>query len=232
MTGRTIVLGDLHGCSDALAALLRAIQPERSDRIVTLGDYIDRGPDSRGIIDQLLELARRAWLIPLLGNHDRMFLSLLGGRAFMRSNWMALGGEATLRSFGVAAPELIPDRYVGFLRSCRSAYETPTHLFVHANYLPTLPLEQQPHYVLRWESLKLRTPGPHYSGKQAVLGHSAQRNGEILDLGHLKCIDTCCYGGGWLTALHLETGELLQADLRGRVRTGRPVASAAGRVPL
>jgi serine/threonine protein phosphatase 1 len=201
---------------------LHAIQPERSDRIVTLGDYVDRGPDSRGAIDQLLELARRAWLIPILGNHDRMLLSLVGGKAYMTSNWMALGGGETLRSFGVTTAEAIPDHYLGFLRTCRPAYETPTHLFVHANYLPALPLDQQPHYVLRWESLKLRTPGPHYSGKQAIVGHSAQRSGEILDLGHLKCIDTCCYGGGWLTAFHVESGELFQADLDGRVRTGRP----------
>jgi serine/threonine protein phosphatase 1 len=222
MAGRTIVLGDIHGCSDALASLLHALAPERSDRVIVLGDYIDRGPDSQGAIEQLLELARRTWLIPILGNHDRMLLSLLGGRAYMTSNWMALGGGATLRSFGVAAPELIPERYVGFLRSCREAYETPMHLFVHANYLPSVPLDQQPSYVLRWESLKVRMPGPHYSGKQAIVGHTAQRSGQILDLGHLKCIDTCCYGGGWLTALHLETGELLQADLRGRLRTGRP----------
>jgi serine/threonine protein phosphatase 1 len=225
MGGRTIVIGDTHGCSHALAAVLAAIQPEPSDKIVALGDYIDRGPDSRGVIEQFQDLARRTWLIPILGNHDRMLLSLLGGKAYMFSNWMALGGGATLRSFGVLSPDLIPDRYVAFLRACKPSYETPTHLFVHANYLPGVPLEEQPNYVLRWEALKVRMPGPHFTGKPAIVGHSAQHSGEILDLGYLKCIDTYCYGGGWLTAVHLETGEVIQADLRGRLRPSRSKAA-------
>jgi serine/threonine protein phosphatase 1 len=221
VSGRTIAIGDIHGCSEALAALVRTIQPEPSDTLVVLGDYIDRGPDSRGAIDQLLELAGRCALIPILGNHDVMLLNLLGGKAFMTKDWMAMGGRETLKSFDAAAAEMIPERYVAFLRSCRSAHETPTHLFVHANYLHDLPLDQHPDYVLRWESLKQRTPGPHYTGKIAIVGHTAQRSGKVLDLGYLKCIDTCCYGGGWLSALHVETGELFQTDLLGRLRNGR-----------
>lgn len=226
MAGRTIVIGDTHGCSLALSALLSTIQPQPSDKIVALGDYIDRGPDSRGVIEQFLELALRCRLIPILGNHDRMLLSLLGGKRYMFNNWMAFGGAETLHSFGVMAPERIPDGHLSFLRSCQPSHETPTHLFVHANYLPAVPLEEQPHYVLRWESLKVRTPGPHFSGKQAIVGHSAQRSGEILDLGHLKCIDTHCYGGGWLTALDVETGEVLQADRDGRLRHDRTLAGS------
>jgi len=72
--------------------------------------------------------------------------------------------------------------------------------------------------VLRWESLKLRQPGPHCSGKTAIVGHTAQRDGEILDLGYLKCIDTCCYGEGWLTALDVDSGQVWQADKEGRMR--------------
>jgi serine/threonine protein phosphatase 1 len=60
-------------------------------------------------------------------------------------------------------------------------------------------------------------PGPHYSGKIAILGHTAQRDGRILDLGYLKCIDTCCYGEGNLTALEVHTGQTWQADKRGRL---------------
>jgi serine/threonine protein phosphatase 1 len=114
---------------------------------------------------------------------------------------------------------MIPETYVSFLRACLPAYESPTHLFFHANYLEELPLDQQPPYVLRWESLNHRVPGPHASGKITLLGHTAQKTGEILDLGHLKCIDTCCYGGGWLTAIELTSGEIVQADLQGHLRT-------------
>ena len=62
------------------------------------------------------------------------------------------------------------------------------------------------------------TPGPHESGKTVIVGNSSQKTGEILDLGHLKCIDTFCYGGGWLTALHMGTGEVWQADREGTMR--------------
>lgn len=218
MPGRTLVIGDVHGCSDALAALLRAIAPEADDEVIVLGDYVDRGPDSRGAMDQLLELSRRCRLVPLLGNHDKMLLGLLGAKAYMLRDWMAFGGARTLASFGVASPGMIPEPYIAFLRSCLPAYELPSHLFLHANYLPGLTLDQQPPYVLRWESLRHRTPGPHASGKTAIVGHTSQKTGQVLDLGHLKCIDTYCYGGGWLTSLDVASGELIQANLAGQLR--------------
>ena len=98
-------------------------------------------------------------------------------------------------------------------------YETPGTVFVHANYLPTRPMESQPKFVQRWESLRSRCPPPHYSGKTVILGHTSQRTGEILDLGYLKCIDTYCYGGRWLTALDIETGEVWQTNQDGRLRS-------------
>jgi serine/threonine protein phosphatase 1 len=72
--------------------------------------------------------------------------------------------------------------------------------------------------MIRWESITDITPGPHDSGKIVIVGHTSQKNGEILDLGHVKCIDTCCYGGGWLTALDVHTDEVWQADLQGNMR--------------
>jgi serine/threonine protein phosphatase 1 len=72
--------------------------------------------------------------------------------------------------------------------------------------------------ALRWESLRYSAPGPHASGKVVVVGHTSQKGGEVLDLGHLICIDTCCYGGGWLTALDVRTGEVWQADRNGERR--------------
>ena len=216
--GRVIAIGDTHGCAGALSELLRVIAPTSADRIITLGDYVDRGPDSRGVIDILMQLSRRCWLVPLMGNHDKMLLGLRDGKDYMLQNWMDLGGAATLKSFECNTVQGIPEAYITFLQSCRRWYETPHHLFLHANYLANLPLEQQPLYVLRWESLKTRCPAPHYSGKIAVIGHTAQRSGEVLDLGHLKCIDTCCYGGGWLTALDVCSGQVWQANQQGCLR--------------
>jgi serine/threonine protein phosphatase 1 len=221
MAGRLLAIGDIHGCARALDALLDAIQPAADDCVVTLGDYVDRGPDSRGAIDRLVELDRRCRLVPLLGNHEKILLDLIDGQRSLIDRWVGLGGAATLDSFGCAAPELIPHRYVAFLRSCRSFYETEQHFYLHASYLPHLPLEQQPEETLYWESLRDRIPPPHYSGKTAVVGHTSQRSGLILDVGHLVCIDTACYRTGRLTALEPETGQLWQTNAQGIVRSAR-----------
>ncbi len=69
--------------------------------------------------------------------------------------------------------------------------------------------------------MKMRQPGPHISGKTAIIGHASQKSGEILDLGYLKCIDTWCYGDGWLTALDIDSGQMWQADKAGRMRDER-----------
>ena len=90
--------------------------------------------------------------------------------------------------------------HLALLERCRPYHETEANIFVHANYDPTLPMEDQPFDVLRWESLRERMPEPHVSGKIVIAGHSSQKSGEVLDVGYLTCIDTYCFGGGWLTA--------------------------------
>jgi len=112
----------------------------------------------------------------------------------------------------------IPERHWRFLERRRPFFETDTHLFVHANYLPGRPLKEQPGEVPRWRSLDDFVPGPHVSGKAAVVGHTPQTSGEVLNLGHLLCIDTFVQGDGWLTALDVATGKVWQADERGRMR--------------
>jgi serine/threonine protein phosphatase 1 len=217
MPGRLIAIGDIHGYSKTLATLLAAIDPQPDDTLVALGDFVDRGPDSPGVIEQLIALQGRCRLVTILGNHDEMMLSLRHGGPGL-ADWLSFGGRETLEAYGCGLAE-VPETHIDFLRACSAYYETSRHFFVHASYLPDLPLDWQPPEVLRWESLKQRQPGPHYSGKTALCGHTAQDNFEILDLGHLKCIDTCCYGGGWLTALEVQTGQVWQADQAGKLRT-------------
>jgi serine/threonine protein phosphatase 1 len=133
--------------------------------------------------------------------------------------WLGMGGLATLASYGPGRDlALIPDEHYRFLESCLDFHETESHIFVHANYFPDLPMAEQPVEMLRWESLREMTPGPHESGKTVILGHTSQKRGEILDLGHLKCIDTYCYGGGWLTAIDVQVEEVWQADREGNCR--------------
>jgi serine/threonine protein phosphatase 1 len=217
MNSRTIAIGDIHGCSAALDALLKTIRPRPEDRIVTLGDYINRGPDSRGVIERLIELKDRCRLVPLLGNHDQKLLEARSG--LHPTTWLGMGGIATLDSYGPGRDiRLIPEPHFQFLEGCLDYFETDTHIFVHANYFPDIPMDEQHVGMLRWESLRGMTPGPHDSGKTVIAGHTSQKNGEILDLGHVKIIDTYCCGGGWLTALDVQTDQVWQADREGNMR--------------
>jgi calcineurin-like phosphoesterase family protein len=220
MAGRILAIGDIHGCSTALAALLQAIDPQADDTIITLGDYIDRGLDSKGVLDHLIALADRCRLLPLLGNHDEMMLNAKNSRDDFKF-WMNCGGDAALDSYGSTSRlDLIPAAHFRFLETCLSYFEAETHFFVHANYKPDLPLDRQDDHTLRWLSLRDFVPGPHCSGKVAVLGHTPQP--DVLDLGHLVCIDTKCYDGGWLTALDVQTRQTWQVNERGDHRGGRP----------
>ena len=219
MSPRTIAIGDIHGCSNAFLRLLEAIDPQSDDTLVTLGDYVDRGPDTRGVIDRLLQLPSRCRLVTLLGNHEQMLLEAWAGRVDANF-WLACGGLATLKSYGaVTEVEQIPSEHIEFIENCRLFYEQDAHFFVHANYLPDEPLEEQGRDMLLWRSLRAFTPGPHCSGKTAVVGHTCQPEGEIFDLGYLKCIDTCCYRQGWLTALDVDSGRIWQANQDGDLRS-------------
>jgi serine/threonine protein phosphatase 1 len=229
MPARTIAIGDVHGCSKALAALLEAVRPTALDTLVTLGDYIDRGPDSRLVLDQLIDLRQRCQLVPLLGNHEEMLLAALKDRTMLRC-WLSCGGLEMLSSYGFrieeAPPwrrwdEAIPREHWSFLAHCRNYHETATHLFVHGGCDPNLPMDQQPAEVLRWQFTDPLSARPHASGKIIVCGHTPQRSGEILDLGFLICIDTGCHAGKWLTALDVHSGQWWQANQRGEVRQGR-----------
>jgi serine/threonine protein phosphatase 1 len=225
---RIIAMGDVHGCLPALEAIFEAIDLAPDDTLVTLGDYIDRGPDSKGVVDALLAVAKKCRLIPILGNHEEMLLAVLDGRV-SPADWLRVGGLATLESYGPRPgsaepldrePDLtaISAEHIAFFHSCRAYHETDTHLLLHANYDPDLPLAQQNLATIRWRSLRDTVPGPHCSGKIAIVGHTPSRSGEIFDIGYLKCLDTYCFGGGWLTALCLTTGQVWQANRHGALR--------------
>jgi serine/threonine protein phosphatase 1 len=216
MVGRTIAIGDIHGCSIALAALIADIDPQPHDAIVTLGDYVDRGIDSKGVLDQLIELSARCHLVSILGNHDQMMLRARKGPSEFRF-WMQIGGDAALDSYSSTGTlDRIPVEHFSFLEHCVSDYVTDTHFFVHANYKPDIPIDQLDDQTLRWLSLRDSVPGPHCSGKIAVLGHTPQE--EVLDLGYLICLDTGCCSGGWLTAMDVVSGQIWQYSEHGSPR--------------
>jgi serine/threonine protein phosphatase 1 len=218
---RTFVFGDIHGCLAAFDCLLNAIEFDATDTIVTVGDYVDRGPNSKGVIDRLMELEQKVNLIPLLGNHEEMLLAVLENR-MEPYGWLNHGGVETMDSYGFTGDlNCVPKEHVDFMRRMPSHYETENHFVVHANYDPDLAFEDQPNELLRWLKLSESLPGPHYSGKRAVVGHTHDRQGEIFQVPHLICIDTYCYGGRWLTALELESGKIWQSTRDGHLLTER-----------
>jgi serine/threonine protein phosphatase 1 len=219
---RLLAIGDIHGCSQALHGLLDAVRPQREDLIVTLGDYIDRGPDSAGVLTRLIELRRSHRVVSLLGNHEMMMLAARQS-AGEWAMWHGYGGKETLQSYATpscaATLEDVPVEHWEFMETaCRDWYEAETHFFVHANAYPEIPLDEQPRSMLLWESLT-EAP-PHCSGKIMVCGHTPQRDGLPQRHGHAICLDTWVYRTGWLTCLDVKTGRYWQANQAGGQREG------------
>lgn len=212
-----IAVGDIHGCLTAFLALLEVIRIRPHETLIILGDVIDRGPDSRGVLDTLLSLSRRCELICLLGNHEQMLLDVVEGQMSLRQ-WLGFGGEETLDSYQEGGTfTSFEERHLGFIRSWGDYHETDDYFFAHGNYQAGLPLARQPWHEMRWLSLRDHVPLPHLSGKTAVVGHTSNKQGKVINLGHLICLDTYCYGGGWLTALDVVSGGLWQANQQGQV---------------
>ena len=210
MAGRTIAIGDIHGHREALQAIIEVIDMRPDDTLVFLGDYVDHGPDSRGVLEKVIELHDRANVVALLGNHETMMLAGRDDLGF----WKRCGGDTTIRSYGGDVGG-IPSGHIAFLESLPMYHETGTHLFTHANYAPNKPLDQTDSQTALWLPLT-DLPGPHYSGKIAIVGHTPQSDGAILDHGHVKCIDTGCGYGGVLTALDVGTGHTWQVTETGQ----------------
>ena len=220
---RLLAIGDIHGCFRALSTLVEFVKLTPEDMLVTLGDYVNRGPNTHAVLDWLIHRSRTGTLIPLRGNHELMMLNAReSSEAFW--NWLRSGGDKTLASYSHFDEEGgfadIPESHWDFIENqLRDYYETDRHLFVHANLYPDLPLDEQPEYVLFWEKIDEWTP-PHQSGKTMICGHTSQKTGEILNLGHAVCIDTAACKGGWLTCLDVETGDYWQANESGETQSG------------
>lgn len=199
-----IAIGDIHGHSNALAKLLNLIEPNECHTIVTLGDCVNRGPDTRGVLEQLIKLRETCNLICVLGNHEETMLEARKNY-YARSRWEEMGGFETLMSYGSEGHIAdIPKSHWCFLETFVPYHETDNFIFVHANYNWYTPMDEQPASLLRWTGLDDAPPKQHVSGKKVICGHSP---GPVRDLGFCLCIDTGCGFGGPLTAANLLTGQ-------------------------
>ncbi|QDU64454.1 hypothetical protein Pan216_53440 [Planctomycetes bacterium Pan216] len=165
-----------------------------------------------------MALGTKCQLVCLKGNHEAAMLAALDG-AMPLESWLMIGGLQTLYSYGpVGSPDDIPADHIEFLRECRLVHETDTHAFLHGNYDPKVPFDEQTTATLMWLSMRDHLPSPHVSGKTVVVGHTPQRSGDVLDLGYLQCIDTACVYGAYLTGLDVTTGKIWQVDRTGQRR--------------
>jgi len=216
---RTFTIGDIHGCSTSFKELIKSIDLQPSDTLVLLGDYVDRGPDSRGVIEYIIELQRTHKVIALRGNHEVLLMGAVNDYAMMQS-WCRpeYGGSNTMVSYGITDPREIPEEHLAFIYQTQRYHETSDYIFVHANVDPAVPMLDQRGQFLFWE--RFGDPTPHISGKTVICGHSAQSSGLPKILEHSICIDTCIFAAGWLTCLEPETGSYWQTNEMGASRKG------------
>jgi serine/threonine protein phosphatase 1 len=218
---RTLVIGDIHGCLTALEGIFELANLRPDDQIIALGDYVDRGPDTRSVVDRMIGLVDSHGLIPLLGNHEEMMMKSRTDKGTMRA-WLTFGGRETLQSYSGSPRKIdlrdVPDEHWRFFeQNCIDWHETDTHIFVHGCAHPDLPLDMQSAYALRWD--RFFDPEPHVSGKVMICGHTAQSSGVPRNLGHAICLDTWVYGDGWLSCLDIESGCVWQANVFGDLRS-------------
>ena len=200
---KVYAFGDIHGCLEQFQRLIELCEMDAASQkstFIFLGDYIDRGPDSRGVIDFLVDLQK--WspdkVICLRGNHEELFLNALNGED-AEASWLSNGGDATLRSYHATRARDIPASHIDWIRSLPLFHDDGQRFFVHAGVHPDRPLDQQRSRDLMW----LREPFLSSSkdfGRLVVHGHTPLDNG-IPDLRPNRLnLDTGAVYGRALTA--------------------------------
>lgn len=215
--GRLLAIGDVHGCLKSLKALLKEVNPQSEDTVVMLGDYVDRGPDSKGVIDYLIGWEWKSSLICLKGNHE-MIMEQAYESGFREGHWKEVGGQETIDSYG-GNLDCVPVEHWEFMARLRYFYETEEFIFVHGGANPDRPLRDQDQEEMCW--IRFRDALPHQSGKLMICGHTVQKKGWPTDKGFGICIDTAACRGGYLTCLDVERGRFWQTNEAGGFRTGK-----------
>jgi len=201
---RIFAVGDIHGCLDKLVSLMDIIDVDlKKETLVFMGDYIDRGPHSKEVVDYLIDLARGGNRVVFLkGNHELMLQNYLSGED--KLSFLYNGGEATLGSYmksgGLNEASLIPPEHLEFFDNLRLYYETENYIFVHGGLKANIPLEHQD----EWDMLWIRDEFIYSDfdfGKLVIFGHTPFREPLILD--NKIGIDTGAVYGNKLTCVEL-----------------------------
>src|SRR5688572_15919719 len=219
---RVYVIGDIHGRLDLLDQLIRKIDldlkqaPAVEAITVTLGDYIDRGPNSRGVLERLVQDPFPTPYVPLKGNHEELFENFFDDPS-LGSKWRHLGGLETLHSYGVPLSllmlgkgfreaadllrETVPKTHLEFLSSLRTSASSRSFFLCHAGVRPGIPLDRQSAGDLLWIRGEFLNSRLNF-GKRVVHGHTPTERPEVL--ANRINIDTGAYLTGRLTCIVLE----------------------------
>jgi serine/threonine protein phosphatase 1 len=229
---RIIAIGDIHGHGAPVKRLLDRIEPGPGDLLVFIGDYVDRGPESRRVLDDLVMLKRTQSAVFLKGNHEDMMLGALGYPAVVTDfgNWLFNGGTATLASYGFDGVDIqrmmgardgsqraaeilnaVPKSHVEFLRGLQMYCESERFFFCHAGVDPRVPLEEgkRNEFDLLWRRDHLYAGNPVWE-KTVVFGHTPVE--EVMITGKHVAIDTGLYAFGTLSAVDVLSGQVFQAS--------------------
>jgi serine/threonine protein phosphatase 1 len=204
---KIFVIGDVHGCKKELDSLISRLPLTRGDNIIFLGDYIDRGPDSKGVIDTIIQLSQTYNVITLMGNHEQMFLDFFENKNTPEAGaFLYNGGTATLASYSddVGRYEF-PEGHLNFLKNLKLYFETEDHFFVHAG-IPNLSIQELKEDTASHveEVLWVRETflnSTYKWDKTIVHGHTPVLNPTVNDT--RINVDTGCVYDGKLTAIEL-----------------------------
>lgn len=217
MDKRLFAIGDIHGCFDSFQILIKQkIQIKESDKIVLLGDYIDRGTQSREVFDYIIDLKEKGIdIVPLMGNHEAMLLDAFKNTEF-KSKWIQNGGSETLKSFDIISVEDIESKYIDFIQGLTYYYAFGEYIFVHAGFNDSDINPFADNYSMIWVC-KQMYENPMLINKIIIHGHRpitmdackkivhSNKNVINLDTG---CVYSNMTGYGTLTAIELNTRSL------------------------
>ncbi len=216
---RTFVISDIHGELDLFTQLLERIDYDAEhDELILLGDYIDRGPNSKGVLEKVIELQKNGAIV-LRGNHEDMLLRAVKGDNKWSEIWLRNGGVETLESYGVSVSEadlVFPDddlwqKHLHFIDTLKYYYETEEAIFVHAGIDPKIPLEETPASILAW--IREDFYSTYDGDKTVVFGHTPtqilhkdqQNNDVFFGTNHVIGIDGGAAFGGQLNCLNIRS---------------------------
>ena len=212
MTDLIFAIGDIHGRLDLTTAALEAIEERaaaaESFRVIFLGDYVDRGPESRGVVELMMKLSRDHRYVCLKGNHEAMMLLCLsGGTTDDYGHWMDNGGRQTIESYGAQdwddAIAAVPAEHLRWMRSLPLTSGDGHRIYVHAGLMPGAPFDRQTEQSCLWIRERFLKAHAHQFDGHIVHGHTPQwagkpQPGEPELLSHRTNLDLAAYSTGRL----------------------------------